>query len=94
MRKPRFKNRKKQNKAKNQQYYARCRALERYGIELTHALHDKLVQQIQSGEAKLVAVQSKRVRLYRVRCGGQRPVVVYDRERGNIVTFLTEEMAA
>jgi hypothetical protein len=78
-------------KADAQIYHALQRAKERYSINLSIDDYLDLVRQIQNGEAKFVERQSNRVTLFEIQIKNFAVVVVYDKKRHVIVTFLPPE---
>ncbi len=92
-RRPKKKNRdpnSTENKSIAQFSHARTRAFERYGVVLTKELHSTLVQKIKTGNAILLEQQSLRVFVYRLFHEDKRFLVIYDRKRSTIVTFLPD----
>ena len=79
-------------KAKAQRRHARRRAKERLGIDLTPKILKDLLRQIRKARTVVVFRQSNRVVHHRVSIGEQTAIAVYDKGRGAIVTFLTEDM--
>jgi hypothetical protein len=80
-------------KQRAQESHARRRFYDRYGIQLTDALHQDLVRKIQDGRAVFVEKQSNRVSVFDLNVEGQEIEalavrVVYDRERHIIVSAL------
>lgn len=79
------------NKADAQIHHALQRAKERYSINLSIDDYLDLVRQIQAGHAKFVERQSNRITLFEIRIRNFTVVVVYDKKRHVIVTFLPPE---
>lgn len=79
-------------KAEHQRAHASRRAMERYGIHLTDDVWRALVACITTGRSTLVERQSNRVVVHDVAYDGQRVRVVYDTERGQLVTFLPADV--
>ena len=83
------------NKARSQRKHAKQRAFERLQLDLTQRDIDRLAEQIRSGRAdvaRIILKQSNTRSWWRVRYEERWIAVVYDRARGQIVTFLTDEM--
>lgn len=78
-------------KTKCQIKHAKRRAAERYDLELTEQDLHKLIRSIQSGEGQLIRRQSHRVSIWSVICQTKECVVVYDKMRKNIASFLPLE---
>jgi hypothetical protein len=77
------------SKRESQLHHAQNRGWERYGLPLDAAGLDKVVRQIQSGQATFVGRESLRVSIFDVAMeGGTVCRVVYDRHRKSVVTFL------
>lgn len=71
-----------------QRRHARRRALERYGLELGAGTRARILEAIHTGRSKLVQRQSHRVVVHDVKLDGRTVRVVYDKSRGELVTFL------
>lgn len=82
---------KKNDKKHAQTRHAARRALERYGIEFTQHKREKMIKMIQTGEAQVVRKQSHRVTIFSLIFEEKEVVVVYDKERKNIASFLPLE---
>jgi hypothetical protein len=64
-------------------------ALVEYGLVMNHALHGRLIKQIDSKEdCELVCKNSWRLAVYRLRHADRHYFILYDRRRRVIVTFL------
>lgn len=68
--------------------HAKHRCLERFDIQLTDHEYWKLCQQIRSGKSKILHKQSNRISVHLIKLRDQEVNVVYDKQRGTIVTFL------
>src|SRR5689334_7388305 len=71
--------------------HATQRALERYGIELTQHKRETMIKMIQTGNATLVRKQSHRVSIFSLIFEEKEVVIVYDKERKSIASFLPLE---
>jgi hypothetical protein len=78
----------KNKKRHNQQYHARERFLERYGVVLSRVLRNNIIRDIQGGKYPLVERQSLRVSIFAVTINDKLMHVVYDRQRKELVTVL------
>ena len=78
-------------KAKSQVVHAQRRALERYGLNVNEKTNRQFVNMIQAGKATLLQKQSLRVAKYRIEFEEKTYIVIYDRKRKTIVTFLPDE---
>lgn len=65
--------------------------MERFSIDLTRQRMQELVRQIRKGESVMVFRQSKGVVHHRVTIGENTAIVVYDKNRGTVVTLMHEE---
>jgi len=74
------------SKTKAERIHARVRLAVRYGLE-SSAL-DEAVKQIQGGRAHFIESQSHRVSVFDVELRGKQVRVVYDKERGQLITAL------
>lgn len=81
----------KKTKKNGQIKHATQRALERYGIELTQHKRETMIKMIQTGKAKIVRKQSHRVSIFSLIFEEKEVIVVYDKERKNIASFLPLE---
>lgn len=77
-------------KEEAQKRHGKNRAKERFDIDLSDEDLARIIAQIKRGESEFVRRQSERLTLHRVVVGESNPVVVYDRKRKTIVTFLPE----
>ena len=75
-----------------QRSHARRRFDERYDCHLTESIYNEMVWKIQHGEGRHLSKQTNRLSVYSVESPIGDVPVVYDKQRGNIVTFLTEDM--
>lgn len=84
---------KRYSKASNQVAHAKGRFLQRFGIDLSNADYEAMVQQIRTGKATFIGKQSNRVSKFWVRVPSHDlPLpVVYDKMRGTVVTVLRAE---
>ncbi len=79
----------KRSKKIAERNHAKRRFLGRYGLVLSKPLRKMIIESIQTGKGTLVEKQSKRVSLWKnVVPGLPDAVVVYDKERKEIVTVL------
>lgn len=81
----------KNDKAQAQNRHAAQRALERYGIELNRHKRDQIIKMIQTGDAECVRKQSHRVSIFSVQFENQEVIVVYDKQRKTLASFLPIE---
>lgn len=81
----------KNNKKDAQTRHAKQRAMDRYDIDFTQYKRETMIRQINIGEGRLIRKQSHRVSIYLMTCDGKEVVVVYDKERNNIASFLPIE---
>jgi len=86
-----FKARNKTSKAKCQRIHAKNRASRRYGLKLNRFDRKAIVSQIRNGDCKLVEKQSNRVSIYNLTYNEIPVQVVFDHQRGEIVSFLPPE---
>lgn len=78
-------------KTKCQIKHAKRRAAERYDLEITENDLNRIIKSIQNGEGQLIRRQSHRVSIWSVICQTKECVVVYDKLRKNIASFLPLE---
>ena len=78
----------KPNKGKAQRKHAMSRAHTRLNFTLTNADYDAIVQGIHDNRYTLVEKQSNRVSKFLVKMKGDEFVVVFDKKRDTIITFL------
>jgi hypothetical protein len=73
--------------------HARNRAKERYGISYNRHDRRNIIDMIEKNDIEVIFVkkESKRVSVYYVRYKDQDLKIVYDRNRMEIVTFLTPD---
>ena len=79
------------SKTRTMMRHAKMRAMERFDIDLNKELHGRIKSKIGSGEFPLIFRQSCRVGLYQAEMDGKRPIIVYDKIRRIVVTFLFEQ---
>jgi phage FluMu gp28-like protein len=79
------------NKAEGQNKHAKQRAMERYGIDLNRHKRLEIVHMIQHGKATCVRKQSHRVSIFSLQYENQEIVVVYDKQRKTLASFLPLE---
>jgi hypothetical protein len=84
------------SKKVGQRIHARRRARQRYGATLARRDLDAIVELIRGGQSEPVNIRSTSLRVsgHRVTYAGRTWIVVYDRSRHSIATFLTEDMIA
>ena len=83
------------DKRVNQRIHAKKRALERYDLELTRTDMEAMVKQIMDNEVDTFYRSStNRNTLHKVTWEGRTLIVVYDKDRKTIVTFLPEDAEA
>lgn len=76
-------------KSQAQRIHAKRRALHRFGLELNTGDLKAIVEKIQNNKAKFVSRDSLRISKFQVEVDGKQVVCVYDKQRKEIVTFLT-----
>lgn len=81
----------KNDKKQAQTRHAKQRAMERYEIDFTQHKREVMLKQIERGEGKFIRKQSHRVSIFAMICDNKEVVVVYDKERNNIASFLPLE---
>lgn len=81
------------SKASSQEFHAKKRALERYGLDLSNNDLFEIIKNIKSGYAEHIQKQTNRLKLYKTLVKQTDVYVVYDKSRKTVVTFLTKEMA-
>ena len=81
------------SKKRAKRYHARRRARERYRLLLDRIDLKTLVDKIQNNEGEFVYKSSNRTTLWKLKCKGQAVLVVYDKLRSEIVTFLPLDYA-
>lgn len=79
------------DKKKSERIHSKRRAYERYGVELTSNLRDKLRGKIKRSEGTFLRKQSLRVSIWEVSDGNITYRVAYDKKRSEIITFLTRD---
>lgn len=83
-----LKGRMKVTKALCQRIHAKNRASCRYGIKLNRFDRKSIVQKIRNGDCQLVEKQSNRVFIYNLTYNEIPIQIVFDSQRGEIVSFL------
>ena len=78
-------------KQKAERVHAKRRAKSRYGLDFTKEVRRSFKTIIQSNKAKFVLRQSRRVSVFEIPYDNKTYKVVYDKLRGEIVTFLPSE---
>jgi hypothetical protein len=81
----------KNDKSEAQNRHAKRRAMERYGIDLNRHKRLEMIHMIQSGQAECVRKQSHRVTIFSLQYEGKEVIVVYDRQRKTLASFLPIE---
>ena len=81
----------KNSKKEAQTKHAARRAMERYDINFTQHKRETMLKQIERGEGQFIRKQSHRVSIYSMICDGKEVIVVHDKERNNIASFLPME---
>lgn len=81
----------KNDKSEAQNRHAKRRAMERYGIDLNRHKRLEMVHMIQNGKAECVRKQSHRVSIFSLQYEGKEVIVVYDRQRKTLASFLPIE---
>jgi hypothetical protein len=85
------------SKAASEFRHAQRRAKERYGIELNKDRYMQLCTQVKDGKGQYLGKQSLRLSVWRIDAQDDsgkavRPVVIYDKQRHRIVTFLPPDV--
>jgi hypothetical protein len=75
-------------KRQAERIHAKRRAKERFNMELTPEMRDKIIGKIRQGKAILVERQSLRTSKYMLVVSDQLVLVIYDKNRHEIVTLL------
>lgn len=78
-------------KKRNERIHAKKRAKERFNLDLTSKLRRLIVNKIQNRESTLIEIKSNTRTLHKVKVKGEDYIVVYDKKRQEIVTFLPNE---
>lgn len=81
----------KVTKALCERWHAKKRCLERYGINLNREGYLSIIKTIQTGRSKLLWKQSLAKFHYSVNYEDTQFIVVYDRNRKELVTFLPKD---
>lgn len=85
------KKRKRRDKSIDQEHHAKKRFAQRFGVVICNDTYRDMVKQIQTGQAQFIEKQSNRVSKFWVQWGDRRVPVVYDKQRGKVVTVLLPE---
>lgn len=80
------------NKSFSQRKHAKKRLLQRFGILANREKYKQLCTMIMSGHSIPIVKQSNRISIHEVEFEGKKLKCVYDRNRHNIVSVLTERM--
>ena len=83
---------KKSYKLKRMKQNAKLRAAERFGLDLSNRDLAMLVRQIRYQESIFVMRSTKRVSLHIVEHNGTKMPVVYDKQRGALITILPRQV--
>lgn len=78
-------------KTEAQNKHAKQRAMERYGIDLNRHKREQIIRMIQNGQAECVRKQSLRVSIFSVQFEDKEVIVVYDKQRKTLASFLPIE---
>lgn len=81
-------------KSEAQRSHAKRRFSERFDYALAVDEYEDMIWKIQHGEAKHLCKQTNRLHVYRVDSPVGSVLAVYDKSRGTITTFLTDDMEA
>ena len=76
------------SKRKAQKQHAKKRARERYGLLVNKIDIENLINAIQNNKGEFIYRSSNRATVWKLKCKGKEVLVVYDKLRGQIVTFL------
>lgn len=71
-----------------QKQHAKRRARERYGLLINKIDIENMINDIQSNKGEFVFRSSNRATIWKLVCKGKEVLVVYDKLRSQIVTFL------
>jgi hypothetical protein len=71
--------------------HAKRRAFERYGLELNKADYNACVKIIQDAQSEPILEQSNTRTWHKIKYKDKEALVVYDRKRHGIVTFLPKD---
>lgn len=80
-----------QNKKTNVRRHFTMRLYERFGLVLTDVGLSMICNQIKSGKATFLRRQSNRVSIWKVKFGGRKIVVAYDKYRHEPITALYDK---
>ena len=78
-------------KKTGQRRHAQRRAFERYGVVMGKKQQDQICQLIRSDRCTLLKKQSNRVSIYKVKYEEVEFIVVYDKIRNSLATFLPKD---
>lgn len=78
-------------KKEAQRSHAKRRALERYGLQLNRFDIKTIIKMIQTQNAFFIESQSHRLKKYQITYKSTTAIVIYDKLRKEIVTFLPKE---
>lgn len=74
--------------SKKNKGHSKIRALERYGIALTNSDLQEISKRIRAGKSTFIKSRSARLSIHEVTHRGVVFKVLYDRNKGDVVTFL------
>lgn len=77
------------NKKKAERIHAKRRALERYNLNVTEEVRNVLKSKIVRGDGTFIRRTSRRVSVWEVAVDAAVYKVVYDKQRKEIITFLS-----
>ena len=78
------------NKKDNEKYHAKQRFYQRFGVTLKREEYFKIVDDIQKGKMQFLSRQSNRISRWRGEVKGIMCIVIYDKIRKRIVTFIKD----
>lgn len=78
----------KVTKADTERWHAEKRIAERFGLPKEYV--SKVRKMIKRGEAQFIKAQSNRKTLHKVCLDGKEMIVVWDKKRSEVITFLYE----
>ena len=76
------------SKKKSQRVHARRRFWERYGVNFTLDMEQRMLNKIRKGESRLIHTESNRTTIRTIELDNREFTVVHDKERKTIVTAL------
>ena len=79
------------SKRSSERKHAKRRARQRYRLLINRFVLEKLVNDIQSNKGEFIYKSSNRATVWKLVCKGKEVLVVYDKLRAQIVTFLPIE---